>query len=276
MGEMGGVEPGGGTGSISGGQAAPVSPQQGSQPQGGQPQGTGDNPAWADLLNILPTQLHGVVKPQLQKWDQGVQQKFQQVHSEYEPWKGLIDAGLSPDDVQYAVSIMNVINEDPQKLYDTLGEYLGISNGANSEQGGADDSEGSDDEYTDPRIQELEQGYQNLAQIALAQHQEREEAEADAELDNYLGQLKEQYGEYDEQYVLALMASGADGEQAVQQFQQLVEQAKVQQNRPPAPTIMGPGGGLPSQQINPSELNGKGRRELVANMLKGAAEQNRL
>lgn len=253
----------GGTGGIPAGGPAGGESQQG---------GGGDNPAWGELLNVLPSQLHGVVKPHLQKWDQGVQQRFQQVHSQYEPWQGIADQGVTPDDVMQALGILQTINDDPQRVYEALAEHLGV--GAD-EQGGAGEEEefSGNEEYQDPRYDELQGQFQNMAQIMLAQHEQAVAEEEDQALDSHLSELTEKFGEYDERYVLAMMDTGMSGEDAVQQYQQLISQTAGQINRPPAPKILNPGGGLPSQAVNPSELTDKGRRDLVAQMLSAAAQQ---
>jgi hypothetical protein len=237
---------------------------------------TADNPAWNELLGAVPSQLHGVIKPHLQKWDQGVQERFQKVHSDYEPWKPYAEAGISPDEVNYALNLLEAINTDPQRVYDALAQHLGIKgvpqNGSYPEQGESGTDEGG---FEDPRLQELEEGYKNLAQITLAQHQKEQDAEADAELDKYLKTLTEKFGEYDERYVLAMIGAGVDGEEAVQSFQEMVNTAKTAQNRPPSPTVMSPGGGLPSQTVNPNLMNEKDRKALLASMLQAASQQNR-
>ena len=234
--------------------------------------GGGDNPAWSELLGVLPTQLHGVVKPHLQKWDQNYQRDVQQVHSQYQPWQQFADQGIEPDDVTQAMQILQTMNENPQAVYEALAEHLGIS-----EQGGAE-SEGEEygaEEEEDPRYAELRQGYENLAQIVVGQHEEKQAAQEDKQLDDYLNQLTQTLGEYDERYVLALMDTGMSGEDAVREFQNLISEKAGAVNRPPAPTVMSPGGSPPSQAINPAELDDKGRRSLVAQMLQTVAQQNK-
>lgn len=234
--------------------------------------GGGDNPAWGELLGVIPTQLHPIVKPHLQKWDQGVQQRFQQVHSQYEPWQNISDQGVTPDDVVQALGILQTINDDPQRVFEALAEHLGVS--LDGEQGEAETDEGVQ-EFNDPRFDELQSTVQNMANIILAQHQQQTEAEEDAALDAHLNDLKEKFGDYDERYVLAMMDTGMSGEDAVQQYQQLLSGAASQINRPPAPRILTPGGGLPSQAVNPSQLTDKGRRNLVVQMLESAQRESR-
>jgi len=253
MGEMPGMEAG----------AAAAAPAEVQQPGGG------DNPAWNDLLGILPTQLHGVVKPHLQKWDQGVNERFQQVHSQYQPWKNIADQGIAPDDVMQAMTILQTINENPQQVYEALAEHLGIGEQGDAEVG---DEEYGAEEEVDPRIAQLQQGYENMAAIIVGQHEEQQQAQEDQELDDYLSGLTEKFGEYDERYVLAMMDSGMSGEDAVQSFQNLVSEKASAINRPSAPSILSPGGGTPSQAINPAELDDKGRRSLVAQMLQSVAQ----
>src|SRR5213592_3195837 len=82
--------------------------QQGSDNQGGL------NPAWTDLLNELPQELHSKVTPVLQTWDKGVQDRFNKVHSEYEPWKTITKSGVDPETAQFALNLLNSVNNQPE------------------------------------------------------------------------------------------------------------------------------------------------------------------
>src|SRR5678815_523547 len=81
-----------------------------------QGESTGGNPAWQDILNVLPDSLHSTVKPALEKWDQGVQQRFQTVHSQYEPFKPFLDSGVDPQNINYALAILDKIENDPRSI----------------------------------------------------------------------------------------------------------------------------------------------------------------
>jgi hypothetical protein len=241
-------------------------------------QGSGGNP-WDSYVTELPESVRPLVEPIFKKWDADVTQKFQSVHSQYEPYKGyepVIQSGYDPEDIQQAIAIAEALNENPRAIYDALLEQYGpqwnVAVQGEQGQNGPDAGDNSDLGYTDPKLQQIEQMTNAMAEILLSQREQEEAAREDAELEQYLGALKEKYGEYDADFVLAKMYAGMDGEQAVQQYQQLVEQARAQAPRPNAPVVLGSGGGLPSQQIDPAQLNNKDTKALVAQLLAQAAQ----
>jgi hypothetical protein len=71
------------------------------------------------LLGVLPSSLHSQVKPVLEKWDKGVQQRFEQVQSQYSPYKSFAEQQVSPNDIEVALGIAQQINADPAKFYET-------------------------------------------------------------------------------------------------------------------------------------------------------------
>jgi len=250
--------------------------------------GTGINPAWNELLGIMPTQLHPQMIPHLQKWDQGVQQQFQKVHSQYEPYKPFLDAQVDPQQIQYALQIMEHLNNNPRQIYDALAEFHGWN-----EQGQTEPNAPVTEDYSDlgnivdedPRISQLNEQVELMRNIMLAQYNEQQQAQMqqqqsqqeqqeDQALEEEFTTLKSKYGEFDERYVLGLMAAGTSAEDAVKSYNELVEQTL--QNRPgnSAPRVLGGGGGVPSNAINHSSLSDEDRRRLVVQRLQQAA-QNR-
>ena len=53
------------------------------------------NPAWGEILDKTPSQLHPMMIPVFQKWDKN----FQDVQSRYAPYKDYVDNNVSPDDI---------------------------------------------------------------------------------------------------------------------------------------------------------------------------------
>lgn len=231
------------------------------------------NPAWNEFLQVVPQELHSQVTPVLQKWDQGVNERFNKVHSEYEPYKPFKDAGIPPEDLQFAVNLMNSLTEDPQTVYKAIGEFYKLNTpepGSNSGQGQSGPPTEQDDPYSS-RFSEIERQNQILAQHFIQQREAQENAQADYELDSELASLRQKYGDYDERYVLALMQNGMGGDEAVQQFQSFVtnEAAKYR----PKPLIMGGGGGLPGQRTDPKKMSDAETKNYVAQILAAAQQQ---
>jgi hypothetical protein len=286
MSEMAGAVGGGNEGGAAGGVqgSTPVGTGQQAAPnyQQSQQQQQPGNPAWQEFLDVLPSQLHPVVTPVLQKWDKGVQSRFEQVQSQYAPYKQFLDNGVNPNDIEVALGIAQQINGDPRQFYNALTEYL-QENGLLDDQGQQDGYSpefdlGDDTQYgeqqEDPRLQEFEQQQAAMANWILQQEQQRTEQQADQELDQELNQLQEKYGEFDMGYVLSLAVSGMPLEDAVNKYQQLVQQ--IQQSPTPGsmvPRVMSPGGGLPAENVDPTKMSSGDTKNLVAQMLASSKAQ---
>jgi hypothetical protein len=284
-GESGGVDIGAMAGQI--GQNIPgVNPQ-----QQGQPQQQG-NPAWKELLDIMPSQLHPQMRPILDKWEQGTQQRFQQ-HAEqmkrYEPYQALIENNVPMDYIEQALSVAQLIDENPQGFMQQLQAIFGGDqqqdfeqgqNGQQQQQYDYGDQQGTFDQQQwdisqDPRFQELQQHQDLLAQHIASQMQQEQEAQEDSELDTMLENLREQYGDYDERYVITMAASGMHPEEAVKAYHEMVNNIRSQPRADAGlPKIVSPSNGMPSEQVDVASLSDTDRKRLVQNIL-AQASQNR-
>lgn len=233
----------------------------------------GQNPAWNDVLSVIPEQFHSVVTPHFQKWDQSAQSQIEKANSsaaQYEPYKAFIEHGIDPGELENGLRLMYEINNNPQNVWNALGKAYGLSvEAGNAEE---DDEEESDStqQFQDPRFGELQQGIELVSQIILNEQQEKQNAAEDAKLEAELSALKEKHGDYDENYVMAMMLNGSTAEEAVQAFTDLRNNLLQNNPRPFAPHVMGNSGGgsgVPSQAIDPTKLSGKDTRNLVAQML---------
>lgn len=248
-----------------------------SQGQEETPDTTNEPPAetpWSKYLEGVPTAFIPTIEKNYRAWDADVTRKFQEVHSEYEPYKAfqpLLEAGYDP---QQLYQLAETVNNDPRKLYDALvanfGEEWGIAGQTQTPEQG----QGTVDEEeleSDPRYAELKSTVDIMADIFLEQHRREQEFGEDQHLDQYLGALKEAYGDYDERVVLGLMNAGLNGEEAVKAYQDSIQTAINQRNRPNAPRILGSGGGIPTESVDLSKP--QNRKNLVAQMLANAKEQ---
>lgn len=237
----------------------------------------GNNPAWNEFLEVVPQELHSQVTPLLEKWDKGVQERFNKVQSEYEPWKEFKTAGVEPDQARWAINLLNQLNENPQMVYNAIGEFYKFKSpttqqGVVTDQGQNESDKPEEDPYA-ARFAEIERQNQIMAQVLVNQNQAKVAADADAKLEKELNGLRKTYGEYDEQFVLSRMQAGMPAEEAVKNYFNWRE-AEVAKYRP-KPLIMGGGGMVPGQNVNVSKLDEKGTKNLVVQYLQAAAEQNR-
>jgi len=250
-----------------------------------------DNPAWNDFLGVLPSSMHDMVKPHLRKWDEGVNQRIQQVHSEYEAWKPFKENGLTPDVLQQAYGVFEAINNNPQEVYRILGESFGFANQAPQpqvpQQGQPNPqqqqipNQPTGDEYElgqggqyNPEVARLQAMVDNMANILLAQENARQTSAADQELNSMLKAAHDKHGEFDEKFVLGYMQAGFQVDDAVKAYQGMKNEILSNHNRPQAPLVMnGSPGQLPSQQLNPAGMNNAETRSLVAEMIRATKQQ---
>lgn len=228
---------------------------------------------WADYLVDLPESVRPLVEPKFKEWDANVTQRFQQVHSQYAPLKAfepLVQSGYDVGYLQQAAQLTQALQDNPEEVYKALQEAYGFGNG---EQGQTDQQvQPNGDEEYDPRFLALEQNQQILADIIAAQHEAEQSAQMDAALDNELNAARSKHGNFDETVVLGWVAANPTLtiEQAAQRYNQAIEAAVAQRQAPAVPTILGGGGSLPSQSIDPSKLSAKDRKSLVAQWLENA------
>lgn len=229
---------------------------------------------YADYLSRLPEGVRPLVEPMFKEWDAGVTKRFQELHSQYEPWTPIVSE-YDPEGVQQAIMLAQAIEADPQGVYQALGEAYGFVT-PDDDTDDTDTAGSDEDNPYEERFRKTEEMIGTIAEILLGQREEQSESQEDAELDTYLGQLKEQYGDFDEDYVLTKMAAGLSGDDAIKSYQQLIESRAATRNQASvnAPRVMGSGGGLPSNQVDPTKLDGQSTRSLIAQMLAAAAQES--
>jgi hypothetical protein len=166
------------------------------------------HPAWQEILSQVPEMLHDNLRPTLEKWDKGVQEKLTQVHSQYAPYKEFLESKPDPEQLRNAQQMYNLLNTDPVTFYSQMGEWL-QSQGALGEQGQQPQQQTGEvdlgefgdqqvDISKDPRFQQLEQQQQMIAQQLEHAQQMEMQRQADTWLDMKQSQitasLKEKYG----------------------------------------------------------------------------------
>lgn len=257
-------------------EGTPVAQPDASQ-QGG---GSNLNPAWNDLLGIVPEMLHSQVTPHLEKWDKNYQEGINKVHSQYEPYKPYLDNNIPPEQINYALQLVNAIDQNPADVIAALQEYAGIEaqqqqEGEPGQQGQVGDSE-VPEWLNHPEFKGMKQMVETMAQLMVQQNYSQQEAAEDQALNEELDSLHEQYGDYDEEWVLTRAANNpaVPLEDHVKAYQEFVSQIRTESRRPPGPKVMGAGGLAPDNQVDMKSLDDKGRRAMVAQILAGAAQNN--
>ncbi len=232
------------------------------------------NPAWNDMLDALPSSLHSIVTPHLKTWDKNYQDGINKVHSQYESYKPLLDAGVPKDRIEYALSVAQAIEERPEEMIKALQDFTGMSKAeatkvVEAEQGQVE-TEVPEELFQHPKFQEMEKMLQTVAQHLVTQKQQEAETEQDKKLASELQTLQETHGEYDEEYVLnwAMIHPDKTLEEAVVAYKEKLNELLTANRRAPAPKVLGQGGGSVRNEITKEDLHDpKTRKSVIAQML---------
>lgn len=240
--------------------------------------GTGEvsiNPAWNDALSVIPPELHSQVTPYFQKWDQNYQNGIQKVHSQYEPFKPYVEQGLDAEQINYALSVMQAIENNPQEVLTALQTYMGLDEEQGQEDQPADFDDETPEYLKDPEITRMREMVDTMAELLVQQRQQEVEAQEDTRLETELAQAKETHGEYNEEWVIRAMIADENltVDEAVKQFKAL-ETSILQRQRQPGPKVLGAGGSVPNSTLDPKKLNPQEKRALMVQMLQQQAQQN--
>jgi len=170
------------------------------------------NPSLAELYEVLPKSLHGLIEPVVNKWQQGIDQEFESIA----PYRRFMDAGIDPDIIGASLELAQQISTNPKAIYDELAERYGwkqaeeMMKQAVSVSNVVKEAE-EDDFLVDP---DMEQDPVNAEVAALRAEMEalREERNAEIEaateanfeyeIGTSMEVLAEEYGEFDQEAVL--------------------------------------------------------------------------
>lgn len=230
-------------------------------------------------LDRFPESLRPVATEVFKDWDAQTTKRFQDLHSQYEPWKPLAEE-FAPEEVAQAIALAQALESNPQEFVEAVAKAYNITpaqaaQAIADEQGVAGLEEQEQQQYvSDPRIEQMEQALHKMAEIMFQERQQQTFQQEDALLDQTMSALKQQHGDFDEEFVLTKIANGVDPAQAVAQYNAAVEAALARRNSIEAPTVMGSGGGLPTAQTSVSQLSSQDTQKLVAEMLKRNAQNS--
>lgn len=267
-------------------QDAGIDPPEITTPDSSNDSGGGDNPAWGEFLGAIPESLHPIAKPFLEKWDTGVQQRFEKVQSEYSPYKRFLDEKIDPAQIDGSLQLWNLMQQDPRKIYDALQQNYGDEWGINGQgqSPSADDDDFEDDETAppqfnledDPRFKQMQEQQGTIASFLAAQVEKEERAKIDAEIDSQFKAVNTKYGELgkeDVDFIVSVaLQQNIDVTAAADKYFARVG-APGAQTKQPLPTVVPTGGGIPQQVVDPTQLDRKGTRDMVAAILAANHQQ---
>lgn len=246
------------------------------QPQGQQQR----NEFLEGILAEIDPAHRPIVEPYLGKWNAGVTRRFQELHGELSPYKEL---GADPETLQQALALMEQIDTDPQGVLTLLQEAVAEMTGQGQQQQLPQGQQGQQipgqegqQSTLPPEFQQLQEKFNTfetvleaMAQQMLDQRSTEEQSAEDQQLDEYFGLLKQEFGDFDEHFVIAKMMAGVDGAEAVKQFQQLIQGQVNQRGQRAAnlPPVLGGGGAVPQGGKSVTDASRKETKNLVAQIL---------
>jgi hypothetical protein len=239
------------------------------------------HPAYEKVLAELPEAWHEKIVPHLQEQDK----YFQQQLEKYTPFKEFMDVDISPDVIRDSLRLAEVALTDPVYLYRTLAEQLrenGMLEEAEYVEQQADiaEEEGDEDyelspalrkefEARDAKLAEQEEYIESVKFEAEVQYEQEE-------LESQIEELTSRYEVSDAQMdkilkVLEIQLASDDNATIFTAARELAEIAGIRypakgvNPKEDAPTVLGGGGGVPSEAFEvPKDV--KAKKAMLAQM----------
>lgn len=238
-------------------------------PPGNSPLYEGLDSDWNDIVGAFPEDKRAELAPLLKE-------RIDSVHKQYEPLKAYEDyqkSGVSSEQIATALNIYNVVENNPRQVYDVLAQHLGIS----PQEAKEVVEEVTEGDSSDPRVAKLQQQVETMAKVMLAEREasmkQAETEKQDAALEKEMTALRKKFGDIDEEEILMRMVhKNLSAEDAYKEYSAKV--SELRRTRP-APMVMGNSGAIPRNAIDPTKLDNAGTKNLVAQMLQHAIEENR-
>lgn len=250
---------------------------------------------WDKILEKIPTALHDVVKPALLEWDQGVNQRFQELAEEWKPFKEFKDNKVDPQYLKNALGFAQAFESDPTGVLKNANETYNLGFGdpdeyarlqaeleSYSDPDGDDDYDEDDDTVvditSDPNFKALQDQISEMSKVVS-----KIGSETDAQKhEKYLDSLLEDKKHINRTFITALMTQGLTGEQAIDEYNKALASSVTPppEGTPPpvgtpgAPVVMGQegtaGAGTETKEIDFGKMGTTDVNDMVAQMLQAA------
>jgi len=243
------------------------------------------------LADNVPDEHRAIVEQYIKPWDGNVTKKFQELQGKVKSYEELGDA-------QYLSNAHNVMQEmqtDPVGFFNYYRDYLmenaaaiqeaygiedinqalgiAMENEMNGQQdmGGLPEFEGIPQQFVE-KFQNLEKNYEELSNKTNSFEQSQRQQEQMAILDSTLDRMHTEHGDFDDEFVLTKIASGRTPDQAIQEYNKLIQSVIDSQSK--APTLMNGPAGTPLDQVDKTKLRyPKYRKALGAEYLTRSLSQ---
>ena len=269
------------------------------------PQSTGFNPAWEPLREAIGEDFFNThAMPVLKGMDESAHTRITNLNNElksFEGFKPFVEQGLTPQAIQQSMELAQLIEANPQQVYDFLGQHLGVAPVEEEPEGLEQFGAGQDGAMQLPQAvldqlaasqQFQQQYYAEQQERAQMEQQAQWEAEATRELDQQMSTFLQRNPTFTEadkgelfraQYDLLkrLEAQGINRmptlDEAAAELQQRAAyftQRFGAGNGAPNPLPTTTGGDIPGQQPNVAKMSKHDLNDLVAQTLATANAAN--
>ena len=185
-----------------------------------------------------------------------------------------IKQGVDPDQVNWAVNMLNMLEQNPREVYDRIGQYYQFNGQQQQDPANGQGQQNQQLQDQDPyaeRFTAAERQLRLMTDYLVQQREQQAQAEADRWLDEQMAAAEKKYGKFDDKFVAAQMAGGMTIDQAVQAFQQLRQKWGAP---PPPPLITGAGGGIANMNTDVRKMNDQDTHNLAVQMINSAFRQD--
>lgn len=171
-----------------------VEPETTTEVSTGPEDNSGFNPAWEPIKEKLGDAAFQLIQPELSKWDQGVNKRFETLNEQFAPYKEL----GTPEELTNYKNIIEQMDSNPEAMYEALGNFL-QENGrmpskAEAQEIADEIDEEAETSEIDPRLEELAKGQEQIRQFLEAQQEAEIQAQAEAELNAEIADLESSRG----------------------------------------------------------------------------------
>lgn len=217
------------------------------------------------ILEQIPEEDRTTVSKYVKTWDGNVTKKFQDYSDKLKPYETL----GSPEEVQAALEVIQLMNEDPLEFYNqitvALNQHGILKEDKPMSDLGLPEYEGLPEPVVQ-KIQQLEEmlsGQSSKFEEFMAAQEEKKVME---QVDSLLSTLHNKHGEFDEDWVLMQMSRGISPDEAVAKFQKDVVQKYSSPRKPPL-ALLGGAGSVPSGQADFSKMTHEERKAWAVRQL---------
>ena len=162
------------------------------------------NPAWDELLDVLPKSLHGMVKPVLDKWQSGIDSEFEKIA----PYRKFADADVNPQIIEASMDLARQVQSNPKAVYDELAQRYGWSAAQQMVEEASENLEEAeemdlfDDSESTSELKALKSELDALKSTITSQQEASEQEALSNQIEESLQSLGKEAGDFDQEAVV--------------------------------------------------------------------------